>query len=104
VDNAGCFFPLTAIVAQLSKSSHADTATLSGKILTVVMARPAPLILLILGIFYLWVYVRGTGQDIERDSRGPEGLALASGRGSGEILLFAMPESAASASQGINSR
>lgn len=79
-------FPLTAIVAQLSKSPHANTSTLSGKILTVVMARPAPLILLILGIFYLWVYVRRTGPDTERDSsterdsRGPEGLALASGR------------------------
>jgi hypothetical protein len=37
---------------------HASTTSLLGKLLTVLFARPAPLVLLIIGFFYLWVYVR----------------------------------------------
>jgi hypothetical protein len=37
---------------------HLSTAVLSGQILTVVLGRPATDILLLMGVFYLWVYVR----------------------------------------------
>jgi len=33
-------------------------ADISGKILTVMVLRPASLLLLVMGVFYLWVYVR----------------------------------------------
>jgi hypothetical protein len=49
--------PMT-ILPILTKELHISTAGLSGQILTVVLIRPAPLILLAMGIFYLWVYVR----------------------------------------------
>ena len=41
-----------------TKNLRADTTVLSGKLLTVMLARPAPLVLLVMGIFYLWVYAR----------------------------------------------
>lgn len=47
-----------AILARLTGNLNASTAGLAGKILTVALARPAPLILLTMSIFYLWVYVR----------------------------------------------
>jgi hypothetical protein len=47
-----------AILLILTKNLLISTAGLSGKMLTVVLMRPAPLILLAMGIFYLWVYVR----------------------------------------------
>jgi hypothetical protein len=47
-----------AFLVNLSNSLHANAAGWSGKLLTVVLARPAPLILLVMGVFYLWVYVR----------------------------------------------
>jgi hypothetical protein len=45
-------------IVSLAKNLHLSTATLSGKILTVALARPAPLILLATGVFFLWVYAR----------------------------------------------
>jgi hypothetical protein len=50
-------FPL-AILVSLTKNLHLDTSSLFGKILTVVLMRPVPLILLAMSVFYLWVYVR----------------------------------------------
>ena len=44
----------------LANNLHVSTAGLSGQVLTVVLLRPASLILLVMGIFYLWVYVRHT--------------------------------------------
>lgn len=38
-------------------SLHVDASGILGKILTVVLMRPAPLILLVMSIFYLWVYL-----------------------------------------------
>jgi Glycosyltransferase family 87 len=49
-----------AVLVRLAKSLNLSTATLSGKILNVVAARPAPLILLATGIFFLWIYARQT--------------------------------------------
>jgi len=39
----------------------ASTSTLSGKLLTLSLGRPAPLVLLAVGVFYLWIYIRSTG-------------------------------------------
>jgi uncharacterized membrane protein len=43
------------------------TAGIYGKVLTVLLMRPASLILLVMGMFYLWVYVQSTGPDTESD-------------------------------------
>jgi hypothetical protein len=48
----------SAILVLLTKNLHLNTAELSGKILTVVLVRPAPIILLALATFYLWAYLR----------------------------------------------
>jgi len=61
VNTAGVVFtsdiPLEILVI-LTKNLHLSTTTLTGQILTVLLMRPVPLILLVMGIFYLWVYVR----------------------------------------------
>jgi hypothetical protein len=51
-----------AILTSLSNNLHMGTAGVFGKILTVVLLRPASLILLVMGIFYLWVYLRPTAR------------------------------------------
>jgi hypothetical protein len=67
-----------AMLLILAKNLHISPVGLSGKIMTVVLVQPAPLILLAMSIFYLWVYMRrdsnktGVGEDGE-----PEGAALA---------------------------
>jgi len=40
------------------RNLHISTAGLSGQILTVVLMRPTQLALLVMGIFYLWIYLR----------------------------------------------
>jgi hypothetical protein len=47
-----------AILLILTSRLHLSTGGVSGHILTVLVMRPTPLILLAMGIFYLWVYVR----------------------------------------------
>jgi hypothetical protein len=39
---------------------RASTPGLAGQLLTLLLARPVPLVLLVMGIFYLWIYVRHT--------------------------------------------
>jgi len=58
--------PLT-ILLTLTRNLHISTAGISGKMLTVVLTRPVPLILLAMGIFYLWIYARraSTGDAVE---------------------------------------
>jgi len=46
-----------AILSILAKSLHIGTAGILGKMLTVLLIRPASLILLLLAIFYLWIYL-----------------------------------------------
>jgi hypothetical protein len=63
---SGAGFVLTgdiplAILANLANDLHVGTAGIFGKILTVVLIRPASLILLVMGMFYLWVYLRRAG-------------------------------------------
>jgi hypothetical protein len=49
--------PLT-ILLTLTRNLHISTVALSGKLLTVLLMRPIPLILLAMAIFYLWLYMR----------------------------------------------
>lgn len=51
----------------LAKNPHWDTAGFFGKILSVVLIRPIPLILLMMGIFYLWVYARRGSHPVEQE-------------------------------------
>ena len=53
-----------AVLGILTRNLRLSAVSLLGKILTVVTSRPIPLVLLLMGVFYLWVYVRNT--------RGPE--------------------------------
>jgi hypothetical protein len=52
-----------AFVVRLAQNLHLSTATLPGRILTVAVARPAPLILLATGTFFLWTYARHTSSE-----------------------------------------
>jgi hypothetical protein len=47
-----------AILSSIVERMHLSTTSLSGKFLTVAVARPAPLALLAVTVFYLWVLVR----------------------------------------------
>jgi hypothetical protein len=47
-----------AILVILTNNWHVNTAGIFGEMLTVVLTRPTPLILLAMCIFYLWVYLR----------------------------------------------
>jgi hypothetical protein len=49
--------PLT-IFLMLTRNMGISTVGIFHQILTVVLMRPVPLVLLVMGIFYLWVYVR----------------------------------------------
>lgn len=49
--------PLTVLLI-LTNNLHLSTAGLPGQLLTVVLLQPTPLILLVMGIFYLWIYLR----------------------------------------------
>jgi Glycosyltransferase family 87 len=49
-------FPL-GFLNNLRGDFHPDIATVSGKLMTVLIIRPVPLILLAMGMFYLWIYV-----------------------------------------------
>ncbi len=58
-------YPLI-ILYILTENPHWNTAGLFGKILCVVLTRPVPLILLVIGVFYLWVYARSGRPPVER--------------------------------------
>jgi hypothetical protein len=49
--------PLTILLI-LNRNLHTSSAGLFGKIITAVLMRPTPLILLAMCSFYLWVYLR----------------------------------------------
>jgi hypothetical protein len=48
----------SAILLIFTRNLNLSPAGLAGKILTAVLLEPTPLILLAMGIFYLWVYLR----------------------------------------------
>jgi len=47
-----------AVLGILANNLHVSTAGIYGKVLTVLLMRPASLILLVMGVFYLWEYLR----------------------------------------------
>jgi hypothetical protein len=47
-----------AILVTLTQNLHFSTANLTGKLMTILLLRPTSIILLAMGCFYLWVYVR----------------------------------------------
>jgi hypothetical protein len=47
-----------AIVLGLINNLHLPSTRLTGQMLTAIQVFPAPLILLVMGVFYLWVYAR----------------------------------------------
>lgn len=47
-----------AVLSIFTSNLHLSTVSLSGKILTVLTGRPIPLILFLMGVFYLWAYIR----------------------------------------------
>ena len=49
---------LWAILLGLINNLHLPSTRLTGQMLTAVQVFPVPLILLVMGVFYLWVYVR----------------------------------------------
>jgi hypothetical protein len=51
-----------AILSILVKDLHIGTAGILGKMLTVMLIRPASLILLLMAIFYLWIYLSRTAE------------------------------------------
>jgi len=57
-------YPLV-VLYMLTENPHWDSAGLFGKMLTVVLTRPIPLILLAMSIFYLWLYVRSALNRVE---------------------------------------
>ena len=47
-----------AILVTLTRNLHFSTTALAGKLMTLLLLRPTSIILLAMGCFYLWVYVR----------------------------------------------
>jgi hypothetical protein len=72
--------PLYLLVTYSKPLREASPAWV-GKAATIVLARPAPLCLLVLGIFYLWVYAKRTGDDSVEETKPADARksALASG-------------------------
>ena len=60
---AGVFFtadiPLASLM-HLTRHMYSPEMGMAGKIVIAVITRPAPLILLVASVFYLWVYSRRT--------------------------------------------
>lgn len=66
--------PSAALVV-LSKNMQGNAAGIFARIVTIVRMRPAPLILLALGIFYLWMYIRRSAAEAS-DAQGRRQFAL----------------------------
>jgi len=60
-----------AVLAMVTNRLHLTTEGLIGKAEVILLARPIPLALLALSVFYLWVYVRQGSRAIVRASSGP---------------------------------
>ena len=59
-----------AIWGQITKHLNISTSTFAGKLTTVLLLRPTPLVLLAMGCFYLWIYMR---YELEQDEGMTEG-------------------------------
>ena len=70
----------SAILIILARHFQINPVGFSGKLLTILVMRPAPLALLAMGIFYLWVYMRhvpGEAAPAEQTGPGKTPIALA---------------------------
>jgi hypothetical protein len=67
--------PIAALV-QSTRSLQLSTTTFSGQILTVALARPAPLVLLATGILFLWIYARLARKDTLHQAGADEPLEV----------------------------
>jgi hypothetical protein len=56
-----------AILSIIAENLHIGTTGILGKILTVLLIRPASIALLVMGVFYLWLYLRRPAQDPESE-------------------------------------
>ncbi|MGA3010180.1 MAG: glycosyltransferase family 87 protein [Terracidiphilus sp.] len=65
------------VLTLLAEKLHVRTAGILGQVLTVMLNRPASVILLVMSIFYLWVYLRRTSDSAEMDSGGPAKMPTA---------------------------
>ena len=62
---------LPRVILTVAESSISfSSATISGKLATILLARPATLAILLMAVFYLWLYWRGTGAETFPDSAG----------------------------------
>jgi hypothetical protein len=66
-----------AMLLILAKNMHISPVGLYGQIMTVVLVEPAPLILLMMCIFYLWVYLRRECSRAAAEDGEPNGTPLA---------------------------
>jgi hypothetical protein len=74
-----------ALLVMLSRKLDLGTGGIFRQILTVALIRPASLVLLTMGIFYLWVYVRRQFPDTGKNSEEVEDRAGEVGRARGEL-------------------
>ncbi len=58
-----------AILLRLTRGLPDYPTTAAGKMMNMVLLRPAPLVLLALGVFYLWVYLRRDASALTRPPR-----------------------------------
>jgi hypothetical protein len=87
-------FPLTILMI-LAKGVHVSKAGILGELLTILLARPAPLMLLVMGIFYLWIYTRRAALDKRRESEQLERLLAPLARGNSALVPTPKPTSSA---------
>ncbi len=70
--------PLTLLLI-FNQNLHMSAAGLFGKMLTAVLMRPTPLVLLAMALFYLWVYIGRVVQHERRGSGDTKGMSAAAG-------------------------
>jgi len=69
--------PLALLTTSFPAFPHDGPASISDQTLTLVLTRPASIILLAMGIFYLWVYLRHNASDTGKDI--PENISAGGG-------------------------
>ena len=89
----------SASLILLTDHLQVGTSGIFGKILTVALMRPAPIILLAMGIFYLWVYVRRTVPDTGEAQKDRNVWLVPPDTQPAKLSPCAMSEQASSASQ-----
>ena len=65
-----------AVVALFTKNVNVSTMDLSTKISEIPLLRPAPLVLLVMAIFYLWVYIGRTRRSLSDEVSSVKGFSV----------------------------